>query len=344
MRKPFFKKSHSSWYVHHQGRMIRLGEDKEKALQAWHELKASITPATTSDSVASLLNCYLEWCEKNRSPRTYEWYRDFLATFARSIGVKLQIGALKPLHVSQWLDQHSDWNVTTRYNAIRAVKRAFNWAVKEGRLDRSPLRNLERPAPKRRESFLTTEQFKLVQNLAGDQCFKDYITFLFETGARPQEIKLIEAKHCDLAAARIMLPASKSKGKQYPRLIYLTPDIIVIVTRLCKAYPSGPIFLNSDGKPWTKNSVNCRFRRIREKLAKNGTPVDGLCATSFRHGFATEALKNGVDPVTVSILMGHRDAGQVAKTYQHLAADMKHLSSALKKIRGQDDGTTDDSA
>ena len=39
-----------------QGRMIRLGDDEETAFQLYHELKASQAPATTSDSVASLLN------------------------------------------------------------------------------------------------------------------------------------------------------------------------------------------------------------------------------------------------------------------------------------------------
>lgn len=333
MRKPFFKKSHASWYVYHHGKMIRLGTEKVAALQVWHELKSADTPATSSDSVASLLNLFLDWCQKNRSPLTYTWYKEFLSSFAKTIGVKLQLGGLKPMHVTQWIDKHS-WNATTKHNAVRAVKRVFNWAIKEGRISRSPIQNVERPSPKRRESYLTPEQFELVCQRTGDGPFLDYVTFLFETGVRPQEIRVLEAKHVDADTSRIVLPASKSKGKQYPRMILLSNRAMAITSALAKQFPSGPIFRNTDGKPWTKDAVNCRFRRIRAKLSEAGTPIDGLCATSFRHGFATQALKNGVDPVSVSILMGHRDATQVAKTYQHLAADVQHLSAALAKVRG----------
>jgi len=73
MRELFFKKTHKRWYVDHQGRMIRISEDKEKSLQPYHELKVCSAPASSLDSVASLLNSYLEWCRKNRSERTYVW-------------------------------------------------------------------------------------------------------------------------------------------------------------------------------------------------------------------------------------------------------------------------------
>ncbi|MCA9049836.1 MAG: hypothetical protein KDA89_13970 [Planctomycetaceae bacterium] len=89
MRKPFFKKTHNAWYVHHQGRMVRLGTKREEAFQAYHELKASQAPASQADSVASLAECFLEWCRKNRSPRTYEWYKEFLSSFVKSIGTRV---------------------------------------------------------------------------------------------------------------------------------------------------------------------------------------------------------------------------------------------------------------
>ncbi len=49
MRKPFFKKSHKSWYVHHQGRMHKLGAQREEAFRAYHELMVPLLrTATTS--------------------------------------------------------------------------------------------------------------------------------------------------------------------------------------------------------------------------------------------------------------------------------------------------------
>lgn len=335
MRKPFFKKSHDCWYVHHSGRMVRLGPDKAEAFRKYHELMLSDTVATCSPSetVASLLNTYLGWCEKNRSAQTYSWYRHFLSSFVRSVGVRLRIDALKPVHVTRWIE-NPDWNDTTRCHAVRAVKRAFNWAVKQERLTVSPIRNVERPTPRRREAFVTRSQFSIILTSVIDVCFRDYLTFLFETGCRPQEIRIIEAKHCDLPARRVVIPASQAKGKRFPRVIYFTDALAPLVARLCAVHPSGPIFRNSGGERWVKDAINCRLRRLRAKLKEHDTPVEGLCATAFRHGFATEALKNGVDPVTVSILMGHSDASQVARTYQHLAADPVFLANALLRTKG----------
>ncbi|QDU57618.1 site-specific tyrosine recombinase XerC [Aeoliella mucimassa] len=63
--------------------------------------------------------------------------------------------------------------------------------------------------------------------------------------------------------------------------------------------PAGPIFLNSNGKPWTKDSINSAFCRLKKK-----TKMDSLCAYDFRHGFATETLKRGVDTTTVLSPLG----------------------------------------
>ena len=68
MRKLFFMKQLNAWYVWYHGKQIRLDVDKAKAFQMFHEMMAREAPAQTSDSVASLCNLYLEWCEKKRAP------------------------------------------------------------------------------------------------------------------------------------------------------------------------------------------------------------------------------------------------------------------------------------
>ena len=50
-----------------------------------------------------------------------------------------------PLAFTKWLDEHEGWKGSRR-SAIVAVKRMFNWAVKEAKLLReSPLRDVRRP-------------------------------------------------------------------------------------------------------------------------------------------------------------------------------------------------------
>jgi hypothetical protein len=46
------------------------------------------------------------------------------------------------------------------------------------------------------------------------------------------------------------------------------------------------------------------------------------CLYAFRHTWCNRALKNGVDPITVSVLMGHADTSMLAKVYQHLGPQL----------------------
>ena len=55
---------------------------------------------------------------------------------------------------------------------------------------------------------------------------------------------------------------------------------------------------------------------------------------ALRHSWATHALERGVDPLTVAILMGHRDPSMLAKVYQHLSLNPEHLRSQLEKAVG----------
>jgi hypothetical protein len=62
-------------------------------------------------------------------------------------------------------------------------------------------------------------------------------------------------RHVDLANHRIVFPVSEEKMERIPRIIYLTDNAESIIRRLMAKSPSGPIFLNGDGQPWTPDAV-----------------------------------------------------------------------------------------
>ena len=154
-----------------------------------------------------------------------------------------------------------------------------------------------------------------------------------------------------------------------------------ITRQLVTKCPTGPLFRNNNGKPWTTEAVNCalgrarsriakqlslteipqkeveRFaqtlqkdaviggrrrpktdrellqesrRKLKERQARTATPKFSLYA--LRHAWATRALRSGVDPLTVAILMGHSDPSMLAKVYQHLALAPEHLQGQLKRV------------
>ena len=58
------------------GKRHNLGEDKKAALDRFHELMSQPRKRVIrTDSVLAVIDAFLDWCEKHRSPDTYEWYR-----------------------------------------------------------------------------------------------------------------------------------------------------------------------------------------------------------------------------------------------------------------------------
>ena len=338
--EPFFRKSTGWWYLNvrnsagrrHQQKLVEGVGQREEAFRQYHALLAQPKPLRATyqpdgDSVWSILDRFLVHAEKNVAPKTARWYADFVNDFAAQVGERLRVDQLRVHHVSEWLDAKTDWGNSTKAGAVCAVRRAFRWATEQGHLDKYPLFGLKAPAKEAREVVLTEKQLKAVLAAVKDDGFRDVLEFLRNTGARPQEACRADIGHVELKTSRIVFQPSEAKGKK-PRAIYLNDDAFAIVKRCAGCRTEGPLFRNSLGKRWTSNAIRQRFARLASK-------VGGVryCAYNLRPTFATAALEKGLDPITISTLMGHADASTLARTYQHLAKNPKHLIEAAKKAR-----------
>jgi integrase len=70
-------------------------------------------------------------------------------------------------------------------------------------------------------------------------------------------------------------------------------------------------------------------RKLTIKKACEFAPRYSLYA--LRHSFATIALQKGIDSLTVAILLGHEDPSTLARVYQHLNHNPKHLLEEMRK-------------
>jgi integrase len=93
-----------------------------------------------------------------------------------------------------------------------------------------------------------------------------------------------------------------------------------------KRYPEGKLFRTSKGIAWDRNSLRCRFRKLKEIM---GMPK--LCATTLRHSFAHYRLTQKQDSLTVSKLLGHTSGQMLATRYGHLE-DSDFLASEASRI------------
>ncbi len=212
------------------------------------------------------------------------------------------------------------------------MKRAFTWADKQGILSPSPLRTLEVDPSNRRTRVLTPDEQREIFAAIKDVQFRNFVRAMIETGRRPGEVAQVTAAEVDLDMGVWVLTKHKTAKKtKKPRVIYLTPAMVELSRTLIAAYPEGPIFRGPRGaRPFTRNGVRCRFRRLREKLPH----LKHFVAYSARHSYATHALMNGVGVAQVAELMGHTSTEMVSKTYSHLADQITHMRDAARKAVG----------
>lgn len=278
-----------------------------------------------SITVGNLTAKYLIWCAKHRAPRSCEWYQGYLKSFLVYPGIAdLEATAIKPFHVTEWVDSHSTWGSTYSRGAIVAVQRVYNWAIEQGHLESTPLARMKKPPAKRREIYMKPGDYEeILALLKPSDPFRDLFITVWQTGCRPQEVRHIERRHVELDRERIVFPVEESKGKRAKRIIYLQGEALAIVTRLMAEGREGKLFLNKRCTAWSKYAICNRFLRISKVIKRK------VFCYAARHGFGTRKLIQGHDHLTVAAIMGHSDGSMLAKIYSHISEDEEHLKKAL---------------
>jgi integrase len=387
--EPFWRSERNCWFVQIGKKQHRLSPDEAEAWRLYYELMAK--PPEQQNAGAALahgpdvqaieiLDGYLDWCQKHKAARTYAWYRENIQKFADSLPPGLKVADLRPYHLTRAMDGYAHWANNTKHDFISATKRAFAWAESEGLIEKNPLAHVKKPAREARDMAVSPVEYARVIETVKEPCFRDLLELSWETGARVQELRKIEARFLDLAAGRVVFPPKEAKGKKYHRVIYLTDRAKEILARLADVHPSGALLLNSGGNAWTKDAINCAFCRLQLALGRRAIAERGLGRLkptrfrkagveperlaeareahrasvktwqkdqqrlarelgtkyhlgAFRKGFATEALKAGVDTVTVAHLLGHRDPSMVSRVYGHVQQDPEHMAAAAKRAK-----------
>lgn len=333
-RKPYFRESDGWWVSRFRGEYVKLAKGQENEAEAkkkFHELMALEAIGTPAESpnvtVAALFEAFLDWSKRHNDPPSYEWYKLFLQSFVDRHGAE-RVQDLKPYHVTRWLDAQATWGDSTRRGAISAIKRALNWSVDEGFLSVNPLKQVKKPPAKRREKVLTSQEQQTVSSTARDDAFRDLVFALEQTGCRPGEISRVTAVMVNLEAGTWTFTRHKTfKKTGKPRVVYLTPAMVELCRRRMAKYPEGPLFRNSRGRPWNRNAIRCRFRRLRKKHGLD----KGVVAYAYRHTFTTEGLVAGVPAATMAELLGHSSVQMISENYSHLDQKAEHLREAARR-------------
>jgi integrase len=226
---------------------------------------------------------------------------------------------------------------------FQALSAARRYAVRLRKIAQSPAAFVRWPAyhaPKR--PVIGEEDAAKIIEVARGSRLGLAIELILYTGLRRSEALTLRWGSVDLEAGTLMV--GKSKTPAGVRLFPLPP----IMVDLLKAYrppnarPKEVVFSRQStagrrsrpGAPLALDSLDKAWGVIREQA---GYP--NLHLHDLRHGFATIAIKSGVDLVHLAELLGHKNASITASTYSHVTAEGRReaaekVADALR--RGQE--------
>ncbi len=235
------------------------------------------------------------------------------------------------------------WGPGSQRNFLQGVIAAFNWAVTGKMIDENPLDKISKPSAVSRgaDALLGTNTAEIEAMHArimgvSRPHWRPFIQALKDTGARPGELCAATATDFDekLGAFVFRKEMSRRSGdfahknaKHKDRVIMLTGQTLATVKELVTLFPTGKVFRRKNGKPFGRVNVVDRFIKLRRRLK-----VKGLTAYSYRHTWATELIKAGMDVDTLASLMGN-SAAVIRQHYSHLLADRQGLREKLERFK-----------
>lgn len=159
-----------------------------------------------------------------------------------------------------------------------------------------------------------------------DQCI---LRFLLYTGLRMGE--LIQLTWQDWTKSKDCIRITDSKTKAGIRLVPLIPETRTILQYLySKKQKHCPHIFSIGDNPVTQSHL----RHICNKAAKIAE-IAHLTPHILRHTFATRLIECGVDPKSVSVIIGHKNVAFTLQRYvtidtQHIANEIQVLSTLRK--------------
>lgn len=275
-------------------------------------------------TVAAVLDWYAATtrhvCAESERERRRIWQ-----LFTAALGEKT-VDSCRPADLLAFIDARtslrSPW---TRKRWLATILRPFNHAARLGLIARNPFWGLCLPQGDDGRDWTRHEFQAALRHCAA--YFRRVITFMRWTGARPGEARSACVTDVDFETGIVELSEHKTRRiSKRSRIVYLCPVALKLIRWLVLHGSGGHLFLNGEGRPWTRSAFNKHFRAVRRRAGLKDDVVPHGC----RHTFGTGAIVNGVDLATLAALMGHASVSATER-YVHLAKKTDHLKAAAAR-------------
>jgi integrase len=275
--------------------------------------------------IRDLVDAYLSWCSRHRSPATVRFYRARLRLFCENFSDR-DAASLLSLEIDAYLhDAGLNASDSTRHHNAVSLTTLQNFALRESLLEKPWFKRLEKPRMGRRERIPTGEEIACLIRGASP-AFRLIYTGLSQSGARPGELCRAQIGDVDWTKRTITLTEHKTARKTgRPRIIPIGKNFGHTLQSAIDHRQTGPVFRTPSGSAWTVGNLSSTHRRLRDAA---GLPKD-LVLYLARHRFGTEALRAGVPLRDVADLMGHVS---VTTTEIYLHRDVTELAGSQDRV------------
>ncbi|MFA7337084.1 MAG: tyrosine-type recombinase/integrase [Candidatus Obscuribacterales bacterium] len=276
------------------------------------------------DVLQSFLLDYLP-VQKGLRPATIKSYRDVLRLFLGYVSQesKCRLTKLEPSYFTmersvkflKWLEEDRHNSVRTRNHRL-AVLHSFHeymaTQIPESLIEAQRVAAIPSKRCQPSETFFL-EQDEIAGvisgiSMQGKLALRDraLILFLYNTGARVQEISNLKIKFLDVQASRVNLHGKGDKWRFCP----LWQDTLLLLKQLIHGREQQgemSVFQSCKGQPLTRFGIYKIVRRHTlavQKTRSDGSPKS-VSPHVFRHSTAVHLLESGVEMNVIRAWLGH---------------------------------------
>ncbi len=287
-----------------------LANKKTKALA----LTLNLTSAPLLDAFTDFI---LSRQAMQCSPTTLRNYRFVLGKFivwleAQGISAVQDVTAR---HVRQYLAMYADKSDWYLNGIARAIRTLLSFWHKEGYLPQPVVFDLPKVHTKRLP-YLTADKLRRVLAVC-DLREKAIILSAVDSGLRRQELCNLNREDVDLQTGAVRVRQGKGRKDRLAVVGATTRRSLLRYFALAEdKRPQAPAFQTQNGTRFTVNGLRSLFLRLGHKAGVHLTPH------ALRRTFATLALQNGIDLISLQMLLGHSDISTTRRYVQWLEADL----------------------
>lgn len=154
---------------------------------------------------------------------------------------------------------------------------------------------------------------------------KAFLVLLYGSGLRVSEVAKL--KICDICSKNMTVRVENAKHNTN-RYTILSTTALNILREYFKAYFSPKAFKREDWLfPGRNQDEHINIKSIKNTLIKLRNHLHlnpNISSHTLRHGFATHSLENGVDPIFIQQMLGHK----------HLQTTLAYLHMTSKSLMG----------